>query len=195
MLLSQICPISFLVKNFVPNLSHWRFPQHRPSIVNQDTNTVNSVPLNVQPTFCPQKLIIHNKYIWVHPLLVDMQSPSGTKQENPIATSNYFVPGLATPVFQPTYPYVWPSPLSWSGSQVSAPVSSITDNVSLINELADAITIKKNDPLPEFFGNPLERNGQIKSAIDSQSLNDDIKLTYLKILVTGKEKMAIAEFA
>ena len=78
---------------------------------------------------------------------------------------------------------------------MSAPVSSITDNVSLINELADAITIKKNDPLLEFFGNPLEWNGQIKSAIDSQSLNDDIKLTYLKILVTGKEKMAIAEFA
>ena len=34
-----------------------------------------------------------------------------------------------------------------------------------------------------------------KSAIDSQSLTDDVKLTYLKTLVTGKTKTAIAEFA
>ena len=37
--------------------------------------------------------------------------------------------------------------------------------------------------------------GQFKSAIDSQSLTDDVKLTYLKTLVTGKAKIAIAEFA
>ena len=37
--------------------------------------------------------------------------------------------------------------------------------------------------------------GQFKSAIDYQSLTDDVKLTYLKTLVTGKAKTAIAEFA
>ena len=37
--------------------------------------------------------------------------------------------------------------------------------------------------------------GQIKSAIDLQLLTDDVKLTYLKTLVTGKAKIAIAEFA
>ena len=37
--------------------------------------------------------------------------------------------------------------------------------------------------------------GQFKSAIDSQSFTDDVKLTYLKTLVTGKAKTAIAEFA
>ena len=36
---------------------------------------------------------------------------------------------------------------------------------------------------------------QFKSAIDSQYLTDDLKLTYLKTLVTGKAKLAIAEFA
>ena len=86
---------------------------------------------------------------------------------------------------------------------MSAPVPSIADNASLIKELADAITSKKNDPLPEwkladFTGDPLqwhEWHGHFKSAIDSQSLTDDVKLTYLKTLVTGKAKIAIAEFA
>ena len=131
-----------------------------------------------------------------------MQSPSGTQQKNPIATSINVEPGLATPVFQPKYPYVGPTPLSWSGPQVSAPVPSIADNASLIRELADAKTRKKNDPLPElklaqYNGDPLqwhERYGQFKSAIDSQPRTDDVKLTYLKTLVTGKSMIAIAEF-
>ena len=86
---------------------------------------------------------------------------------------------------------------------MSAPVPSIADNALLIKKLADAITSKKNDPLPEwklaqYNGDPLqwhEGYGQIKSAIDSQLLTDDVKLTYLKTLVTGKAKIAIAEFA
>ena len=132
-----------------------------------------------------------------------MQSSSGTQQENPIATSSNVVPGLAAPVFQPTYPYVGPTPLSWSGPQVSAPVLSIADNASLITELADEITSKKNYPLPkwklaQFNSDPLQWHewyGQFKNAIDSQSLTDYVKLTYLKTLVTGKAKIAIAESA
>ena len=132
-----------------------------------------------------------------------MQSPSGTQQENPIATTSNIVPGLATSVFQPTSPYAGPKPLSWSGPQVSAPAPSIADNSSLIRELADTKTSKKNGPLPEwklaqYNGDPLqwhEWNSQFKSAIDSQSLTDDVNLTYLKTLVTGKAKIAITEFA
>ena len=41
----------------------------------------------------------------------------------------------------------------------------------------------------------IEWYGQFKSAIDSQSLTDDVQLTYLKTLVTGKAKFATAEFA
>ena len=75
--------------------------------------------------------------------------------------------------------------------------------MDLIKQLADAITSKKNDPLPEwklsqYNGDPLQWHewiGQFKSAIDAQSLTDDVKLTYLKTLVTGKAKIAIAEFA
>ena len=93
--------------------------------------------------------------------------------------------------------------MSWCGPQVSAPAPSRADNASLIRELADAITSNKNDPLPEcklaqYNGDQLQWHewyGQFKSAIDSQSLVNDVKLTYLKTLVTGKAKIAIAEFA
>ena len=190
-------------QNFVPNMSHWRFPQQRPSIVNQDTTTVNSLPPNVHTHIAPSSTYVPLRIYQNSPPLIDMQSPSGAQQENPIGITSNVVPGLATPVFQPTYPYVGPTPLSWSGPQVSAPAPPIPDNASLIKELADAITSKKNDPLPEwklseFNGDPLnwhEWYGQFKSAIDLQSLTDDVKLTYLKTLVTGKAKIAIAEFA
>ena len=191
-----------LGQNFVPNMSHWRFPQHRPSIFNQDTTTVNSLPPNVHAHIAPSSTYIPPGIYHNSPPLIDMQSPLGAQQENLIATTNV-VPGLATPVFQPTYPYVGPSPLSWSGPQVSAPALPIPDNASLIRELADAITSKRNDPLPEwklaeFNGDPLkwhEWYGQFKSAINSQPLTDDVKLTYLKTLITGKAKIAFAEFA
>ena len=52
--------------------------------------------------------------------------------------------------------------------------------------------------LSKYNGDPLQWHewyGQFKSAIDSQSLTDDVKLTYLKTLVTGKAKTAIVEFA
>ena len=190
-------------QNFVPNMSHWRFPRQRPSIVNQDTTTVNSLPPNVHTHIAPSRTYVPLRIYQNSPPLIDMQSPSGAQQEKLIATTSNVVLGLATPVFQPTYHYVGPTPLSLSGPQVSAPAPPIPDNASLIRELADAITSKRNDPLPEwklaeFNGDPLkwhEWYGQFRSAIDSQSLTDDGKLTYLKTLVTGKAKIAIADFA
>ena len=61
----------------------------------------------------------------------------------------------------------------------------------------------KKDHLPEwklaqYSGDPLqwyEWFGQFKSAIDSAPLTGDVKLTYLKTLVSGKAKTAIAEVA
>ena len=192
-----------LGQNFVPNISQWRFPQHRPSVVNQDITTVNSLPPNVHSHLAPSSTNVPLRFYQNSPPLIDMQSPSGAQQENLITTTSNVVPGLATPAFQPSYPYVGPTPLSWSSPQVSALAPPIPDNASLIRELADAITSKRNDPLPEwklaeFNGDSLkwhEWYDQFKSAIDSQSLTDDVKLTYLKTLVTGKAKIAIAEFA
>ena len=72
-----------------------------------------------------------------------------------------------------------------------------------VQDLAQLITATKRDHLPEwklaqYNGDPLQWHewfGQFKSAIDSTTLSDDVKLTYLKTLVTGKAKTAIAEFA
>ena len=192
-----------LGQSVVPNMSHWRFLQHKPSLVNQDVTTVNNVAPNVQAHIAPSVTNSPQQIYSNSPLLIDMQSPSGAQQVNPTAITSNVVPVLATPVFQPAYPYVGPTPLSWSGPQVSVPAHPIPDNASLIRELDDAITGKKNDPLPEwklaqYNGDPLQWHewyGQFKSALDSQSLTDDVKLTYLKILATGKAKIAIAEFA
>ena len=125
------------------NISHWHSPQYRPSIVNQDTITVNSVLPNVQTHIAPSSTNFSLRIYQKSPLLIDMQSPSGAQQENPTTTASYVVPGLDTPVFQPNFPYVKTTPLSWSGPQVSAPAPPIPDNGSLIRELADAITSKK----------------------------------------------------
>ena len=189
-----------LGQHFVQSMSHWRFPEHRLSIVKQDTTTVKSVPSNVQAHIAHSSTNLPLRIYQKSLLLIDMQSSSGAQQENLIATTSNVVPGLATPVFQPTFPYVGSTSLSWSGPQVSAPSPSIPDNASLIRELADAKTSKKNDPLPEwklaqFNGDPLQLYDQFKSAIDSQSFTDDVKLTYLKTLVAGKSKIATAAFA
>ena len=70
-------------------------------------------------------------------------------------------------------------------------------------ELVELLMHCRKDHLPkwklaQFDGNPLnwhECFGQFKCTVDSAILTDDTKLTYLKILVTGKAKIAIAEFS
>ena len=69
--------------------------------------------------------------------------------------------------------------------------------------LSQLLASSRKDHLPEwklsqYSGDPLQWHewfGQFKSAIDSAPLSDDVKLTYLKTLVAGKAKVAIAEFA
>ena len=72
-----------------------------------------------------------------------------------------------------------------------------------MNDFAQRLSAAKKDHLPEWKlaqnnGDPLQWHewiGQFRSAIDSAPLSNDVKLTYLKTLVTGKAKTAIAEFA
>ena len=88
-----------------------------------------------------------------------------------------------------------PSAVQSSNFTGSAPVT--------ISDLAQLSTISRRDPLPEwklesYDGNPLQWHewfGQFRSAVDSAPLSADVKLTYLKTLVTGKAKTAIANFA
>ena len=120
-------------------------------------------------------------------------------QANPFSSSTGVAPIFVTPIIPPTYGATVPIPLCWGGPPHPTPSAPSLDSADLIKQLADAITC----PLPEwkltqYNGDPLqwyEWFGQFKSAIDSQSLSDDVKLTYIKTLVTGKAKTAIAEFA
>ena len=73
----------------------------------------------------------------------------------------------------------------------------------IIEDLAEIITMNRKNPLPELKlsqcnGDPLhwhEWFGRFVSAVDSAYLSDDVKLTHLKTLVTGKAKNALTEFA
>ena len=124
-------------------------------------------------------------------------------QANPFSSSTGIAPTFVTPIIPPTYGATVPNPLCWGGPPHPTPSAPSLDSADLIKQLAEAITCKKNDPLPEwklsqYNADPLQWHewfGQFKSAIDAQSLTDDVKLTYLKTLVTGKAKSAIAEFA
>ena len=124
-------------------------------------------------------------------------------QANPFSSSTGTAPTIVTPIIPPTYGATVPNPLCWGDPLHPTPSAPSLDTADLIKRLAGAITCKKNDPLPEwklsqYNGDPLQWHewfGQFKSAIDAQSLTDDVKLTYLKTLVTGKAKTAIAEFA
>ena len=68
-------------------------------------------------------------------------------------------------------------------------------------DLIEVMKIGRKGPLPEwnlskYDGDPLQWSewyGQFKSAVDSALLSDHEKLTYLKTLVTGKAKLAIAD--
>ena len=122
---------------------------------------------------------------------------------NPFSTTTNIAPPFVTPVIHPTYRHTAAIPLRWGGPPHLTSPAPTSENASLIKAFTDALTSKRNDPLPEWKltqhnGDPLQWHewyGQFKSAIDSQYLTDDVKLTYLKTLVTAKAKTAIAEFA
>ena len=83
------------------------------------------------------------------------------------------------------------------------PITSSGSKPITNQDLAAILTLSQKDPLPgwklsSFDGNHLqwpEWFGQFKSAIDANVLSDEVKLTYLKTLDSGKAKKAIVEFA
>ena len=162
---------------------------------------------NVQPNLPP---ITANPVI-SHPILQlnAQQNPNSNHAANcsipvnPFSTTTKIAPPFVTLVIHPTYGRTAPISLCWGSPPHPAPAAPTSENANLIKAFTDTLTSKRNDPLPEgklsqCNGDPLQWHewyGQFKSAIDSQSLTDDVKSTYLKTLVTGKIKTAIAEFA
>ena len=91
--------------------------------------------------------------------------------------------------------YTEPTPGNSPGADVERPLST--------RELVNILMHSRKDHLPEwkltqFDDNPLnwhEWFGQLISTVDSAMFSDDEKLTYLKTLVVGKAKSAIAEYS
>ena len=122
-------------------------------------------------------------------------SSGGTVYYVPPCTNPVQVSAPGNPSVVVEQPTSVPSAVQSSNFTGSAPVT--------ISDLAQLLTISRKDPLPKwklesYDGNPLQWHewfGQFRSAVDSAPLSADVKLTYLKTLVTGKAKTAIANFA
>ena len=179
------------------DLNLWRFPQNNPTNVNEATN-ISIVFNNTQRTQPPRPANPTS----IHPILQikTQQNPDSNHAANcsipvnPFSTTKNIAPPFVTTVIHPTYGHTAPIPLCWGGRPHPTPPAPVSENASLIKAFTDTLTSKRNDPLPEwklsqYNGDPLQWHewyGQFKSAIDSQSLTDDVKLTYLKTLVTVK---------
>ena len=172
-------PVRPAVNHFVPNLTPWTFPNAQPltSLASSSkVNATSSVPVRVTRS-------------------VPYYSSGGTVYYVPPCTNPVQVSAPVNPSVVVEQPTSVPSAVQSSNFTGSAPVT--------ISDLAQLLTISRRDPLPEwklesYDGNPLQWHewfGQFRSAVDSAPLSADVKLTYLKTLVTGKAKTAIANFA
>ena len=129
--------------------------------------------------------------------VVPVRSGGTTYYCNPQAVT---VPLVTEPTIQPATTLV-PGPTIQSFQPPTVPPP--TPTTVTVDNLAQLLSAAKKDHLPEwklaqYNGDALQWHewlGQFRSAIDSASLSNDVKLTYLKTLVTGKAKTAILEFA
>ena len=126
--------------------------------------------------------------------------------------SNFPLTSGGSVLYQPVSEYQFPDPRDGGFNYCNVDDNNHVDqNNPPINEqksrtienLAEIFSMNRKDPLPEwklsqYNGHLLpwyEWFGQFVSAVDSARLSDDVNLTYLKTLVTGKAKNVIAEFA
>ena len=188
-----ISTVTVPASHVLPNLSAWTFPtgpSNPPVIVNPVTSSATVFPTvlpatSVASTSSPVIPVTGGGTVYyINPTsLATVPAPSSA----PVSTTFPAVPSTATPLATP------PS--------VNVPQPATTSFT--VQDLAQLLASSKRDHLPEwklaqYSGDPLQWHkwfGHFKSAIDSAPLTDDVKLTYLKTLVSGKAKTAIAEFA
>ena len=184
------------VSHVIPNLTAWTFPYVpvNPSVqlsrplprsqltpIVATTASLGKAPL---PTTVPVLPVTCGGTVYYLPPLVVATPAVANTSTQP---SSLFASANATPFV---------SSSATSVTQTSVPSFTILD-------VAQILASTKKDHLPErklsqYSGDPIQWHewyGQFKSAIDSAPLTDDVKLTYLNTLVTGKAKVAIAEFA
>ena len=147
-----------------PDLNLWRFPQNTSPNVNQATNNTK-VFNNVQPFLPPSTA---NPAI-NHPILqMNAQQNLNSNHAatysipvNPFSTTTNIAPPFVTPVIHSTFGRTATIPLCWGGPPHPTPPTSASEGANLIRAFTDALTIKRNDPLPEwklsqYNGDPLQ---------------------------------------
>ena len=180
------------VNHILPNLSAWTFPN--PTVTTAPI--VTTIPPPTQPT-APTFMPFAHAPTYAAPTVP--VTAGGTVYYIPPAT-------VTTPIVYSTVAQSTTSLSPTAATFVPAGTSTTMQPSTTgftIQDLALLLASTKKDHLPEwklaqYNGDPIQRHewfGQFKSAIDSAPLTDDVKLTYLKTLVTGKAKTAIAEFA
>ena len=180
------------VNHILPNLSAWTFPN--PTVTTAPI--VTTIPPPTQPT-APTFMPLAHAPTYAAPTVP--VTAGGTVYYVPPAT-------VTTPIVYSTaaQPTTSLSPTAATFVPTgTTPIPQPSTTGFSIQDLALLLASTKKDHLPEwklaqYSGDPLQWHewfGQFKSAIDAAPLTDDVKLTYLKTLVTGKAKTAISEFA
>ena len=135
-----------------PDLNMWRFPRNTPPSLNQAKNNA-TVFNNVQPNLPPRTA----DPTVIHPILqMSAQNNPNSNHAancsipvNPFSTTTNIAPPFVTPVIHPTYGHTAPIPLCWGGPPHTTPPAPASENANLIKAFTDALTSKRNEPLPE----------------------------------------------
>ena len=188
--------VNIPTSHVIPNLSAWTFPAPSsfPTVHATVPQPVRGPVTLTSTTTTP---IVTTTGIFTP--VVPIQSGGTTFYCNPLATT---FPTTTLPIQQTTAAAA-NFPVSTFPTTVQSTVPPSTLTPVAVQDLAQLLTAAKKDHHPEwkleqYSGDPLQWHewiGQFRSAIDSAPLSNDVKLTYLKTLVTGKAKAAIVEFA
>ena len=178
--------------HLLPNLSAWTFP------TGPSNPHVNATPVTTNQNVIPTVLPTTSVATTTSPI-IPVTAGGTVYYINPTSMATVSAPN-STPI-PSTFPTI-PSATQFAPPTfITAPQPAT--NSFTVQDLAQLLASSKRDHLPEwklaqYSGDPLQWHewyGQFKSAIDSAPLTDDVKLTYLKTLVSGKAKTTIAEFA
>ena len=188
--------VNIPTSHVIQNLSAWTFPapSNLPTVHATVPQPVRGPVTLTSTTTTP---IVTTTGIFTP--VVPTQSGGTTFYCNPLATT---FPTTTLPIQQTTAAAA-NFPVSTFPTTVQSTVPPSTLTPVAVQDLAQLLTAAKKDHPPEwkleqYSGDPLQWHewiGQFRSAIDSAPLSNDVKLTYLKTLVTGKAKAAIVEFA
>ena len=192
----SVTQVNIPTNHVIPNLSAWSFPAPNrfPTVYAAVPQPVQGEVTSTSTTAAPRVTTTG-----VSTPVVPIQSGGTTFYCNPLATTIPVTTSSMSPCT--TAPVSGPFPTFPTTAQST--VHLTTPTAVTVQDIAQLLTAAKKDHLPEwkleqYNGDPLQWHewiGQFRSAVDAAPLSNDVKLTYLKTLVTGKAKVAIAEFA